>query len=133
MVPMDLDFEFAAALLAEPPSGDAGNGRNDALDDEAAFGAAAALLERAPEVKPPVARPAFGHRTAASTAYARKCLQAQRAEERADRLEGELKDLNTRSVEASAGSQNCLAERERVVLRSCNISQSRVRARVLPA
>lgn len=95
---MDADFELAAALLAEPPSGDARDGGIARLDDEAAFGLAAALLERAPEPMPPAARPAFGHRTPASAAYARKCLQAQRAEQRAERLEGELKDLNTRSA-----------------------------------
>lgn len=95
------DFEAAAALLE---GGEVAVGMADVVPDpgvENGFDAAAAILAQQPRAP----RLGFGHRTPASAAYARKCLEAQRSARRADVAESKLQELTQRLLVSSLGRQ----------------------------
>lgn len=94
---LDDEFELAAAAFVgegEPvPDGP--------LEDEGGWEVAAAILERAG----PVQRQSFGRHSRAATAYARKCLEAKRANLKVQALEEALAELRSRRPQFILGSK----------------------------
>lgn len=92
---VDPEFEAAAAILVA----DADVGEEGAEELDANFELAAAIVAQGPVAR----RLGFQHRGPASTAYARKCREAQRSEAKVAELEAKLEELNERTAGSDFG------------------------------